>query len=257
MKTKTHSVPVAFVVIFSLLILIGAGLVFLGIKNTIELNGKVKNYEKTTGYLSDYKLDSEGGYDRRHNRQSAPTYFLTYNYSVNGTEYTVTTDYSTSFLPAIGSTREIRYNPANPQTAVAVGPNGNSTMILVGSLFAVVPCAFLLPVLLSEKKEKRKGKRNKALRVDGFRFVLGLILVLLGYGALYLITGAFSIGGILHYYRTSFTFPLVIPPIFLAAGLFTAVTAFMPKKLAQWEEKQKRYNEKMEEIKRRMDNYRH
>ncbi len=257
MKTKSHSLPIVFAAILSLLILIGAGLVFFGIKNTMELNREVKNYEKTTGYLCDYTLDSEEQYDRRHHRQSAPTYFLIYNYSVNGKEYTVATDYSTSILPAIGSTREIRYNPADPQTAVAVGPNGNTTMILAGALFAIVPCAFLIPILLPGKKEKHRDNPHKKPVVDGFRLFLGLILAAFGYGALCLITGSFSISGILNYYRDSFTLPLVIPPILLVAGLFTAVTAFMPKKLVQWEEKQKRYNEKMEEIKRRMDNYRH
>lgn len=257
MKTKSNSFFIVYVGIFSILILIGIVLVFLGIKDTVQLNMKTKHYEKTTGYLSDYIMDSEGGYNPKRKTHSNPTYFLSYNYTVNGTEYTVTTDYSTSILPTIGTTREIRYNPSDPQIAVVIGPNGNTTMILVGALFAIVPCAFLIPVLSSGKKEKHKGKQHKKLPIDGFRLFLGLILAAFGYGALYLITGSFSIGEILDYYRTSFTFPLVIPPILLTVGLFTAVTAFFPKKLAEWQEKQKKYEEKMEDIKRRMDNYRH
>ncbi len=88
MKTKSNSFFIVYVGIFSILILIGIVLVFLGIKDTVQLNAKTKHYEKTTGYLSDYIMDSEGGYNPKRKTHSNPIYFLSYNYTVNGTEYT-------------------------------------------------------------------------------------------------------------------------------------------------------------------------
>lgn len=68
---------------------------------------------------------------------------------------------------------------------------------------------------------------------------LGGFLIVLNYGILYIITGSFSIFSMISYFRTSFMFPMIIPLLLLAAGIFMVVTAFFPDKMAEWNQRQK------------------
>ena len=214
----------------------GLILLFLGVKNSIELHQKTKDYATTTGYFYDFQMDSDQDYDPVRRKTSAATYFLVYNYTVDNKEYMVTTDYSTSFVPAIGSEKEICYNPENPEDAFIMGPNGNTVLFIVGGMFVVIPGIFLYILLSPNKKKKEKKKK---LPVDGFRMFLGGFLILLNYGILYIITGSFSIFSMITYFRTSFMFPMIIPLLLLAAGIFMVVTAFFPDKVAEWNQRQK------------------
>ena len=138
-------------IISSLLIAVcliaGVIMLSLGISDTLELSKSTKGYEITTGYFSDYSLYSEGGYDAARKTHTSDTYSLTYNYNVDGREYTITTDYGTSFVPEKGSEREIRYNPDAPSEAVIVGSSSGSILIFMGLFFIIIPVIILSAML--------------------------------------------------------------------------------------------------------------
>ena len=193
--------------------LCGICLLYFGMIDTIKLNETSKNYESTSGYLWDYRLYRKGEYDTTKKTQKSDTYTLIYNYMYADQEYKVETDYGTSFVPEIGSEIEVRFNPENPQQAIIVGPNKNSILLFAGGLFTGVPLIFILFFL-------SLTGRFKKLPVDIIGVVMGIVFLFAGYGALYMITGQFSIGGIVRFFATSFTFPLLIPLLLIAAGAF-------------------------------------
>lgn len=116
-KTKLN---INFRILISALLVIivllsGIAMLFLGITETYRLNSITKDYITTNGYYSNcdiFTTDKDG-----------TTYKLTYIYMVDGKEYSVTTDYGTNYTPDKNSSREIKYNPNNPEEAIITGTN--------------------------------------------------------------------------------------------------------------------------------------
>ncbi len=59
---------------------------------------------------------------------------------------------------------------------------------------------------------------------------LGMLLVLLGYGTLFVISGTFSVWGIAAYIMESFTLPLLIPLLLLAIGVLVFLRSLFQQK---------------------------
>lgn len=209
MKKKGKTAPI-IISAFLLLILFSCGvwMLYTVISGT---NSIPENYGTTQGYFSDYRLYSEGHYNPARKTHSSDTYQLIYRYTVDGQDYTVTTDSGTSFVPAIGSTREIRYDPVNPEEAVVVGYDDYTVFLWGGIFFTGGPLIFLLAFLSAKGCFKR-------LSIDLIGICIGLFFIAISYGALYMITGSLSIGGILEYFISSFSFVLLIPVLMILAG---------------------------------------
>lgn len=214
--------PVLFLALPALCLIIGIVLFSLGIRNTVS--DQTKGYEKTTGRLVDYTLYEAGGYDAARKTETADTYRLIYNYTVNGETYTLSTDYGTSFVPSFGSETEILYNPKNPGDSVIGGPNQSGNhLIFICLFFALGGALFFLPFLprKSEKKEKRKqsAEDRKKREIDWFAVVIGLLFIGVSYGALAMISSSYSLAGIAHYFMNSFHFMLIVPILMALGGL--------------------------------------
>lgn len=188
----------------------GVVMLFFGITGLFHSISVTKRYAVTEGVLFDYQLQSESEYDAVRHRSSSATYRLVYRYSVEGRAYTVTTDAGTSFLPEPGSTKQIRYDPRDPAHAFVVAPDQNTVLIFGGLFFLLIPLVILLAML--------GVLQNLSSRLVGAS--IALLLILASYGALYMISGSASIAGIFAYYVTSFSLPLLIPLLMIAAGLF-------------------------------------
>ena len=208
------------IVLLVICLLCGILMLFLGISGVMRTNREMKGYETVQGYLLDYRLYEKGEYDPEKKEQTSDTYTLIYNYTVDGKEYTVSTDYGASFVPSIGSTKEIKYNPQNPQEAIVTGTNQNTAMIFGGLFFLAVPLVFLL--VLSGVLQKLS---SKVIEIG-----LGMLLVLLGYGTLFVISGTFSVWGIAAYIMESFTLPLLIPLLLLAIGVLVFLRSLFQQK---------------------------
>ncbi len=134
------------IVLLIICLLCGILMLFLGISGVMRTNRETKGYETVQGYLLDYRLYEKGEYDPEKKEQTSDTYTLIYNYTVDGREYTASTDYGASFVPSIGSTKEIKYNPQNPQEAIVTGTNQNTAMIFWRSVFSCGPACFFAGV---------------------------------------------------------------------------------------------------------------
>ena len=202
-------------VLLTVCLLSGLFLLYLGVSETIELNRKTRGYVTTQGYLLDFTLYSEAEYDAVRNEHKSATYQLIYNFTAqDGKEYLAKTDYGTGVVPAIGSTRKIYYNPQNPEEAVVAGGGNNGVLLFGGAMFTGVPLIFILAYASLKKKTKRKTS------VDWMGVTIGSFFVLISYGILYIITGEASPSGIAAFYGSSFSAPLLIPPLLIFAGLF-------------------------------------
>ncbi|BCI60688.1 DUF3592 domain-containing protein [Solibaculum mannosilyticum] len=201
-------------------LLCGVWMIYLGIGESMDTSEKTQNYQTTQGYLLDYNLYSGPEYDAVRKRQTSATYQLTYNYNVDGQEYKVTTESGTSFVPEIGTAIEIKYNPDNPQEAYIPSQSRNVGLLFGGAFFIVIPLIMLLIFtgVLQKLPSKLVG------------IIMGLVLILLSWFVLYMITGSFSPVGIAQYYVSSFSFPLIIPILLIAAGLLLIVRNLLPSR---------------------------
>nr|WP_317412239.1 DUF3592 domain-containing protein [uncultured Solibaculum sp.] len=200
--------------------LAGVWMLYLGIGETADTSEKTGNYLTTEGYLLDYNLYSGPEYDAVRKKQHSATYQLTYNYNVGGQEYTVTTEGGTSFVPGIGTSIKIKYNPDNPQEAYIPSQSRNVGLLFGGAFFIIIPLIMLLIFtgVLQKLPPRLMG------------ILIGLVFVLLSWGILYMITGSFSPVGIAQYYASSFSFPLIIPLLLIAAGLLVIVRNLLPSR---------------------------
>lgn len=200
--------------------LAGVWMLYLGIGESVDTSEKTGNYLTTEAYLLDYNLYSGPEYDAVRKKHHRATYQLTYNYNVGGQEYTVTTEGGTSFVPEIGTSIEIRYNPDNPHDAYIPSHSRNVGLLFGGAFFIAIPLIMLL--IFTGALQKLPS------RLVGI--FMGLVLVLFSWFILYMITGSFSPVGIAQYYASSFSFPLIIPLLLIAAGLLLVVRNLLPSR---------------------------
>lgn len=122
----------------------GVWMLVSGTRTMLEENRLKEQYAQAEGHLSDYTLQSEGGYDPVRRRHSSATYRLTYTYFVDDLPYTVTTDYSTGDVPALGDTRTVYYDPADPENAILGGLSSGGILLFGGFFFTAIPMIFIL-----------------------------------------------------------------------------------------------------------------
>lgn len=197
---------------FLILIALAAGIWMLvtGISGIVEENSLKAQYETVEGHLSDYTLASPGGYDPVRRRHSNATYHLTYTYFVDDYPYTVTTDYSSGNVPALGTARTIYYDPADPENAIPGGVSGNSVLLFGGFMFTAIPMIFILVGCTA------MGWLPK-LRIELMDVIIGFITAGLGGGFLALMEGPFHI-------------LMVIPGLLVAAGILLIIRGLFPKR---------------------------
>lgn len=216
MSKKTKVITIALILIT---FICGILILCAGIGRNYKTNKTIKNYISTEGYLMGYIPNPDNRINSVKNRSNAPSYKLVYNYVVDGQEYSIATDYSTGILPKIGSSKEIKYNPSAPDKAVIMGTNG---IIPIGIFFIVIPLIFLSALLLNSSKK---------VSIDMIGFMIGLSLIICSYGVLYIVTGQVSIKGIVDFYSSSFTVPLLIPIVLIVGGVcFLIYSLFFSKK---------------------------
>lgn len=185
-----------------------------GIGGIVEENALKAEYVATEGQLSDYTLASPGGYDSVRRRHTNATYTLTYTYFVDDLPYTVSTDYSTGNVPALGSARTIYYDPADPENAIPGGVSGNAVLLFGGFLFTAIPMIFILVGCSA------MGWLPKA-RIEWMDVTVGGITAGLGGGFAALMEGPFHIF-------------MLIPWLLVAAGVWLMIRGlFLSRKKNQ------------------------
>ena len=122
------------IIFFIFLITVGLILFSLGSYFAIKKYIETKDYLVTEGKVI--------GYKEVKNDDDGSTYRIIYKYIVNQKEYEITTDYSTSVIPPINSTKKIKYDANNPDKATIPGFSINIFLIIFGficMLFGLAP----------------------------------------------------------------------------------------------------------------------
>lgn len=193
-------------------IIIGFVMFWLGIRDTVKLNAQTKGYETVEGYFIGCSVYSEGQSSSYKNSDSHTTYRLIYSYTVDGQEYTVATEYGTELIPKENSAATIKYDPADPKEAIISGKTTNYALLFFAVMFTAIPLIILIGMLYSFGYIKNLS----AYFMD---IVIGLTLIVVGLGAIYLMTGTFKITGILQ----SFNLLLMIPIMFVVIGAYQII----------------------------------
>ena len=193
------------------------GVFFLGLGIYETATSQTKDYAETIGYYN-YSTTAEfEHYDSIKKKHYATTYYLTYQYAVDGEVYFVTSDYTTAIEPSYGEEIKVLYDTENPEKAVIGGPAKRSNFLIFFGIFFILGTLPFLVVLFSKDDNKKSPK------VDKMGILMGSILAVMGYGMLGIICGGFSPATIFNYIESSFVFPMIILFLMIFAGVFAVI----------------------------------
>ncbi len=202
MRKSNFLIPVLI-----LCMLLGSGSLLNGIEETLKIKKVKEIYTFTEGYYTDYEIHTGRSIRKYGNRT---TFYLIYEYQVNGESYTVKTDYSTGQRPPIGSVRTVYFNPENPSEAVLGGTDSSTVNIWFGLMFTLVPVVMIIGILAINGK-------LKSLKYNIMDILVGSVLVIMGIATTYIFSGNFSFLGL---FETAGLFAL-IPVLFIVCGIPT------------------------------------
>lgn len=202
----------------------------IGIRNTYRINKNTKNYLTTTGYFKDYEI-----YNSQKNLENTKTgahttYRLIYSYKVEGKEYSIKTDYGSSSIPSINSSRKIKYNPSNPSDAVLIGTNGNNVLIYFGAFFLLGGTVFALAFLYII------GVFDK-VKINILGLYIGFVSLIIGIGII-----SFQMGEVSTLIETikRLEFWTLIPIMFITIGSFQIIKCLFFERLEANNSKKKK-----------------
>ncbi len=172
---KINPKKIVIVLLFSAALLAGIVLLFIGIKDSISLAIKTKDWFEAPGYFRDYSvydIDDDG----------ETTYRLKYVFYSGGAEYFVETDYGSGVIPEIDSVRTVIYEPENPENAIIKGGTASATYLIIGFMFTFIPLFMIFCWLWINGKIK--------LHVNVFDFTAGFLIFAVGELSVYIMSGS-------------------------------------------------------------------
>lgn len=173
---KFNIKKIIIVLLFSSALIAGVILLFIGIKDSVSLAIRTKDWFDAPGYFRDYSV-----YDV--DKDGKTTYRLKYVFYSGGAEYFVETDYGSEIIPEIDSMRTVLYEPENPKNAIIKGGTASATYFTIGFMFTFIPLFMIICWLWINGKIK--------LHVNVFDFTVGLILFVIAELFLYIMGGSF------------------------------------------------------------------
>ncbi len=203
------------ILLFSVALLAGMIFLFLGIKESVSLAIKTKDWFDAPGYFREYSVynvDNDGDI----------SYRLKYVYYAGGAEYFIETDYGSEVIPEIDSVRTVLYEPENPENAIIKGGEASSVYLTIGIMFTVIPSFMIICWFFVTGKLK--------LSVKILDFTVGFILFAVAELFIYIMSGSFWIGSAF----ASIGFLAIIPSIMVVFGIIqmvkTVINAVKEKK---------------------------
>lgn len=200
-------------------LIIGIACLIIGIKDTYYTNKNTKGYLTTIGYYKDYEIYDS--HKENHDTKTSTTYRLIYVYEIDGKEYSIKTDYGSGAIPSTISSREIRYNPNNPEEAVLLGTNRNNFLIYFGAFFLLGGMVFVLGFLYV------LGAFDK-IKVNILGLYVGIVCLIVGIG---IIVFQFSELSSLIEVIKRMNFWIFIPTMFIVIGLFQIIKCLFFERL--------------------------
>ena len=200
---------IAFKLLAVLAILISIPLLYKGISGALRNHHAQESYVSTDAIVCGYK-EVQSKRTKRHRTY----YALTYAYTVDEKDYLLLKS-----LPPANYTREIRYDPTNPENAIFVGKSGSSASLLAGLMFLLIPAIMLFGWLIVTNRI-RFGAANI------FDICIGLVMAIIGYGTIYGMTGTLSI---LKAFK-EYSFIILIPLLMITAGVYQTIKSVLKRK---------------------------
>ena len=201
---KIDPKKIVIVLLFSAALLSGIVLLFFGIKESVGIAIKTKDWFETPGYFRDYSV-----YDVDDDGET--TYRLKYVFYSGGAEYFVETDYGSGVIPEIDSVRTVLYEPENPENAIIKGGTASATYITIGFMFTFIPLFMIFCWLWINGKIK--------IHVNAFDFTAGFLIFAVGELCLYMMGGSVFP----RHAFGSMGFLAIIPTLMVAVGIFQMV----------------------------------
>jgi hypothetical protein len=143
-----------------------------------------------------YSSDSDG-----------TTYSLTYSYIVDNKSYSIYTNYGTSSVPEIGSTKTIKYNPYDPEEAILTGLGGNGLLFFLGIMFFGIPMIIIFESAI----------------------IVGIVFTLVGIGAYYMMCSSTDSLSLIEAFKINGLW-IIIPILFIVVGVWAIISQLFAKK---------------------------
>ena len=172
---KFNIKKLVIVLLFSSALLAGIVLLFFGIKDSVSIAIKTKDWFETPGYFRDYSFYNV-------NSDGKTLYRLRYVYYSGGAEYFIETDYGSEVIPEIDSVRTVLYEPENPENAVLKGGTASAVYLTIGFMFTFIPLFMIIVWLWINEKIKLPEKT--------LDFTAGFILFAVGEFCIYVMSGS-------------------------------------------------------------------
>ncbi len=123
--------------------IVGIALIVFGIADACINVWRNKNYDRTTGVITDVDKYVDGDMIARYTR--------TYTYQVGGVDYEIT-ESSSDNKPELGAEKDVVYDPADPSSAEIVqSASENVILVIMGVIFLTVA------VVMRNALPKRQG----------------------------------------------------------------------------------------------------
>ncbi len=202
-------------IIMLIFLLIGVALLSWGLTNIYYQNQTTKDYVSIEGEFVERIIVE--------NTESENTSKLLYRYKVDGIEYQIKTDYTTSIIPSVGSKRTIKYDPTNPSNAIITGFNGNFVSIFIGFMFCIIPLFLTLTMLLNKDSEKEQQMREKLIII-----FFGIIILIFGIFIYYILLPGNNVFAFFELFKIV-GFWFFIPLLFVIVGIYILMLGIFSK----------------------------
>ena len=204
---------ISFKILAVLAILISIPLLYKGITGAVRCHRAKETYLSAEAVVSGYEEVEE-----RRFRRYRTYYRLSYAYTVEGGVYYIADDLLDHAPPPAGYSREILYDPADPENAMLTGESGSSASLLAGLMFLLIPAVMLFGWLIVTDRLSIRAE-------NAFDVFVGVVMAIIGFGTIYGMTGALSI--ITAFQKYSFI--IVIPVLMILTGLYQTVKSIFGK----------------------------
>ncbi len=200
----------------SIFIIVGIALLIFGFYNIYTDQIKTRNFISIEGTLVKSDVYSSS--------RESTTYRLIYLYIVDSKEYMIATDYGTSMVPPIGSSKTIKYNANNPSDAVIAGLGANGLLLMLGVMFT------FLPIMILGSNNQNTSKENNKTKSMALGIFIGLTFTILGALTYYLIGSIGNSLSIIDVFDQTGLW-IIIPIVFIIVGIYIILfSIFVPEK---------------------------
>lgn len=207
-----------FITIITLLFIniVGIILIVVGFSLRNDYKIETKDYIETKAKFMYYEEDD------------SYTYYLFYEYTVDGESYLIKSNMATSIVPTIESERTVIYDVDNPNRAELVGFENYIFLFVLGLMFTLITSIMIVRVLVDSKDLEDEESYSYNVIIT---YGIGLFFLLVPYLMIYAISGEPNVLNINKYVFTQYInnrrwISVGILDMFMLVGVYLIVANF-------------------------------